>query len=59
VVVRRGAAYDQAWAAADKVEVYKVQMGEPVPAASASNAMQTFELSMFVDSAELKATVAA
>jgi hypothetical protein len=59
VVVRRGDAHDDAWAAADKVEVYKVQMGEPIPAPSAANTLQTFELALFVEDAELKATVAA
>lgn len=59
VVVRRGAAYDDAWAASDAVEVYKIQMGEPIPAASAANTLQTFDLSCFVESADLKAVVAA
>lgn len=59
LVVRRGVAFDAAFAAAQKVEVYKAQMGEPIPASSAANAMQTFEVGLFVETANLKATVAA
>lgn len=59
LVVRRGPAHDAAWAAAQKVEVYKAQLGEPIPAPSAANTLQTFELSLFIENAELKATVAA
>lgn len=59
LVVRRGIAHDTAWAAAQKLEVYKSQMGEPIPASSAANAMQTFEVSLFIEDAELKATAAA
>ena len=58
VVVRRGPAHDAAWAAAQKVEVYKVEMGEPIPTPSATNTLQTFELSCFVEDVNLKATVA-
>ena len=57
VVVRRGPAYDAAWANGQDVEVYKVQMGEKIPAASAANTMQTFEVSLFVEDAELDAVV--
>lgn len=59
VVVRRGVAFATAVAAAQKVEVYKGQTGEPVPMASAANANQTFEVSVAVASANLKAVVAA
>lgn len=59
LVVRRGYDYDTAWTSGQPVEVYKGQFGEPTPAASASNTMQTFEVSLFVDNADLKATVAA
>lgn len=59
LVVRRGYAHDLAWTAGQSVEVYDAQMGEPVPAGSAANTLQTFELKLFVEDAELKATVAA
>ena len=57
LVVRRGVAYSDAFAADDVVEVYKAQMGEPIPATSAANAMQTFEVGLFVEDANLKAVV--
>lgn len=57
LVVRRGVLYGTAFADGDAVENYKSQMGEPVPAASAANTMQTFELGLFIDQAELKAVV--
>ena len=59
VVVRRGIRHDVAWTAGQPVEVYRVQMGEKIPAASAANTMQTFEVSMFVEDADLDAVVAA
>lgn len=59
LVVRRGVPYATAFAAAQKVEVYKAQMGEPVPTSSAANANQAFDLALAIDDAELKATVAA
>lgn len=59
IVVRRGQDYSDAVVATDKVEVYTIQMGEPIPAASAANTLQTFELACFVDAADLKAVVAA
>lgn len=59
LVVRRGAPYDTAWTAGQPAEVYKVQMGEKIPASSAANTLQTFEVSLFVDNADLDATVAA
>lgn len=59
LVVRRGIATATAWTAAQKVEVYKAQFGAPVPASSAANALQTFEVSLFVEDADLKATVVA
>lgn len=57
LVIRRGAAHDAAWANGQPVEVYKAQMGEPIPASSAANAMQTFEVALFVEDANLKAAV--
>ena len=57
LVVRRGVAYSTAWANGQAVEVYKAQMGEPIPASSAANAMQTFEVGLFVEDADLKAAV--
>lgn len=59
LVVRRGPRYDSAWAAGQAVEVYKVQMGEKIPADSATNAMQTFQVALFVDQADLDATIVA
>lgn len=59
VVVRRGPAHDAAWADGQPVEVYRGQMGEKIPAASAANTMQTFEVSIFVEDADLDAVVAA
>lgn len=58
VVVRRGPAFDAAWAAGDKLEVYKGQFGEKVPAASAANTMQTFEVNLFVEDVDLDAVAA-
>lgn len=57
LVVRRGVAYGDAWANGDAVEVYQCQMGEPIPASSAANTMQTFDVNLFVEDANLKATV--
>ena len=59
LVVRRGVPYSTAFAAAQKVEVYDAQMGEPIPTSSAANTNQSFELGLAVANAELKATVAA
>ena len=59
LVVRRGIAYDFAWTAGQKVEVYEGQFGEPIPASSAANTLQTFEVSLAVEDADLKATIAA
>lgn len=59
LVVRRGVAYATAFAAAQKVEVYVGASGEPVPAGSAANAQQTFEVPIAVAEAQLKAAVAA
>lgn len=57
VVVRRGPAFDAAWEDGQPVEVYKGQFGEKIPAASAANTMQTFEVSLFVEDADLDAAV--
>lgn len=59
LVVRRGVLHGTAFAAAQNVEVYQAQMGEPVPAPSAANTNQTFMLDLAVADAELKAVVAA
>jgi hypothetical protein len=48
LVVRRGVAYDTAWTAADDVEVYPAQSGEPVPNATAANAQATATVEMAV-----------
>lgn len=59
IVVRRGPRFDAAWYTGQPVEVYKIQWGEPIPAASASNAQQTFTAPTFVQDANVKATVTA
>lgn len=60
IVVRRGAAYDAAWAAAQNVEVYPVEMHEPVPNQTASNEEARFTVACAVTGAPAKrATVAA
>ena len=59
LVVRRGVAYATAWAAAQKVEIYKGKFGNPMPAASAANANQTFSAKVYTSAAVLKSTVAA
>lgn len=48
LVVRRGAAYDGAFAAADDLEVYPAQSGEPVPNATAANAQATASVTFAV-----------
>lgn len=58
LVVRRGPRYDVAWAFGQPVEVYQAQFGEKIPASSAANTLQTFEVSLFVEDADLDATVA-
>ena len=59
LVVRRGVATDTAWAAAQKVEVYKGKYGNPQPASSARNTPQTFMAKIYVSAVNLKAVVAA
>ena len=59
LVIRRGLAYDTIWGVGQAVEVYKAQFGEPVVASSAANTLTTFEVSLFVEDAEQKATVGA
>lgn len=59
LIVRRGVLYGTAVAAAQKVEVYKGQMLEPVMQGSAANTNQAFELGIAVSAANLKAAVAA
>lgn len=60
LVVRRGEAYDGAFAAADKVEVYPAQTGEPIPNATAANAQATATVGMaFTSQPDLHAVVAA
>lgn len=59
LVVRGGPDYDAAWAAGQQVEVYKAQFGEKIPADSATNAMRTFVVSLFVDVVDQDAVVAA
>lgn len=59
LVVRRGIRHDVAWTAGQPVEVYRAQFGEKIPAASAANTLQTFEVSLFVEDADLDAVVAA
>lgn len=59
IVVRRGSAYDTAWAAADVVEVYPIQFHEPVPNATASNEEARFTVACAVTSAPNKRAVVA
>lgn len=60
VVIRRGLAYDAAWAAAQKAEVYPAQAHEPVMDNTAANAQQTFTVMLAVTAQpNLRATVAA
>ena len=59
LVIRRGLPYDTIWGVGQDVEVYKAQFGEPVVASSAANTLTTFEVSLFVEDAEQKATVGA
>lgn len=59
LVVRRGVMYGDVFAAGQAVEVYEAQMGEPIPASSAQNTSQAFELGLAIANAELKAVVAA
>lgn len=59
LVVRRGILFGTAFAAAQKVEVYKGQLGQKVPATSAANTNQTADIPLAVAAANLDATVAA
>ena len=60
LVVRRGIAYDTAWAAAQDVEVYPAEMHEPVPNATGANEEARFTLALAVTAQPNKrATVAA
>lgn len=59
LVVRRGIAHSDPWVVGQAVEVYRAQFGEPVVAGSASNTLVTFEVSLFVEDADLKAVVGA
>lgn len=60
LVVRRGLAYDTAFAAAQKVEVYPCQMHQPIMSPSATNTLQTFSLALAATAQpNLKATVSA
>lgn len=59
LVVRRGLASADAFAATQKVEVYKATMGEPSPDPTADAAYTTFTLPLAFDTWDLKATVAA
>jgi len=59
LVVRRMIPQATAVAAAQKVEVYQGQFGNPMPAASAANANQTFTAKVYVSAVNLKAAVAA
>ena len=60
IVVRRGVAWDAAYAAAQEVEVYPVQSHEPVMDTTAANANQTFTVGLAVTAEpELRAVVAA
>lgn len=60
IVVRRGAAYSTAWAAAQKCEVYPAQMHEPTPLSSSTNENVAAKAMLAItDQPNLKATVAA
>lgn len=48
IVVRRDLAYTTAWAAAQKVEVYPVEVGESNPASPAPDTLQNVEVPMMV-----------
>lgn len=48
LVVRRGLAYDTAWAASQDVEVYPAEMHEPVPNATGANEEARFTLALAV-----------
>lgn len=60
IVVRRGLAYDAAWAAGQDVEVYPAESGQKVMDPSAANANQTFTVTLAVTSEpDMEAIVAA
>jgi hypothetical protein len=60
IVVRRGMASASAFASTQKVEVYPVQMHEPVPAQTGGNTVGQFSISLPVTSQpNLKAVMAA
>ncbi len=60
LVVRRGDPFDQAWAAADVVEVYPAQSHMPVMDNTAANTQQTFTVGLaFTEEPELRGVVAA
>lgn len=60
LVVRRGVDWEDAWAAADKVEVYPAEMHQPIPVETAGNAQDRFTEKFAITSTpDLKAVVAA
>lgn len=59
IVVRRGLLHETAFAAAQEVECWVAQMGEPIPANSAANTQQTFMLGFAIARVDKKAIVAA
>lgn len=59
IVVRRGVAYDTAWTAAQKVEVYPVELHEPVPNATAANEEARFTVACAVTGEPAKRAVVA
>jgi hypothetical protein len=48
LVVRRDVAYATAYAAAQKVEVYPVELGEPNPTSPAPDTLQNVEVPMYI-----------
>lgn len=48
LVVRRDIVYTTAWAAAQKVEVYPIEIGEPNPASPGPDTLQNVEVPMYV-----------
>lgn len=59
VVVRRGMAFDAAWAASQEVEVYEVLFGKRSVEPSNDNSLTTFEVDLHVRSNSDAAVVAA
>ena len=59
LVVRRGVPYDTAWTAADVVEVYPIELHEPVPTQTGANEQVRFTLAAAVTAQPSKRAVVA